>query len=389
MLPLLLVCTIDVLGFGIMIPLIPYMADRFGTPPELITPILGTYSLCQFIAAPIWGRLSDRFGRRPILMLSLAGACISYVILALSSSVEWLLLSRILAGFMAGNLAAAFAYASDLSAPEDRARFLGMVGAAIGVGFMLGPAIGGALAGENEHTADFTLPALVSVALSALAVLLVWRVLPESHARRGAAPAHGRSRGLALLARRPGLRLVAGAELLVIFAQSILESIFAIWALHKFGFGPRTVGFVLFCLAFVAVLTQGFLVRFMVLRLGEITLAVLGIGTFAVGLLMVAVAGALVPTIAGLVLCGFGAGCYNPSLAALASRQSHADDRGAVMGVYQSSASLARVIAPFLAGAIFTFLGAAMPFVAAACATVPAMLLVWRMRRWRALPVPA
>ena len=178
---LFIVCVIDILGFGILIPLVPYMADRFGASPSVITPILGAYSLCQLIAAPFWGRLSDRFGRRPILMTSLSVACVSYVILGFADNLWWLLVSRMLAGFMAGNLSAAFAYASDISTPENRAKALGTVGAAIGVGFMFGPAIGGLLAGNNEHTANFALPALVSSSLSLFAIALVFFMLPESH----------------------------------------------------------------------------------------------------------------------------------------------------------------------------------------------------------------
>ena len=152
-------CVIDTLGFGILIPLVPYMADRFGTVPQLITPVLGSYSLCQLLAAPWWGRLSDRYGRRPVLMSSLAGACASYVLLGFAQNTWWLLASRMLAGAMAGNIAAAFAYAADVSAPAKRAAALGVVGAAIGIGFTLGQPLGGLLAGGNPHTANFTLPA--------------------------------------------------------------------------------------------------------------------------------------------------------------------------------------------------------------------------------------
>ena len=112
---LFLVSVIDILGFGILIPLVPYMANRYGAPPAVITALFGSYSLCQFLAAPLWGRLSDRYGRRPILISSLAGACVSYLILGLANSLPWLFVSRILGGFMAGNIAAAFAYASDVS----------------------------------------------------------------------------------------------------------------------------------------------------------------------------------------------------------------------------------------------------------------------------------
>src|SRR6186713_1662482 len=151
---LFIVSVIDILGFGILIPLVPYMGVRFNAPAEWITPIMGSYSLCQLLAAPFWGRLSDRFGRRPILMTSLAGACLSYGLLGFADNLWWLLASRMLAGFMAGNISAAFAYASDISTPENRSKALGTVGAAIGVGFMFGPAIGGLLAGNDEHTAN-------------------------------------------------------------------------------------------------------------------------------------------------------------------------------------------------------------------------------------------
>src|SRR6202051_1668689 len=167
---LFFVAVIDILGFGILIPLVPYMADRFGVTPALITPILGIYSLCQLIAAPLWGRLSDRYGRRPILMSSLLGACLSYVILGFADSLWMLLAARMLAGFMAGNLAAAFAYASDVSTSATRAKSMGMVGAAIGIGFMLGMPIGGVLAGNHAQSANFFWPAVASASLSLFAL---------------------------------------------------------------------------------------------------------------------------------------------------------------------------------------------------------------------------
>src|SRR2546429_5167607 len=137
-------------------------------------------SLCQLLAAPLWGRLSDRYGRRPILMSSLAGACVSYVLLGCAPNVWWLLVSRMLAGFMAGNIAAAFAYASDVSAAPQRAATLGLVGAAIGIGFTLGPPLGGLLSGRDAARADFVAPAVVSACLSVLPIALVQWVLPES-----------------------------------------------------------------------------------------------------------------------------------------------------------------------------------------------------------------
>jgi MFS transporter, DHA1 family, tetracycline resistance protein len=377
---LFLFCIIDTLGFGILIPLVPYMADRFGTPPQLITPLLGSYSLCQLLAAPWWGRLSDRYGRRPVLMSSLAGACLSYVILGCARNIWWLLASRMLAGLMAGNIAAAFAYASDVSEPEKRAASLGLIGAAIGIGFTLGQPLGGLLAGQDPRTANFVAPAVVSACTSVLAILLVRFVLPESHtaAHRVRQPDQPRRGSWRLLRTRPALAFLAASTLVVTYSQAILESIFAIWALHRYGFGPRTVGFLLFGIALPALLMQGAIVRVLAPRLGEARLATAGVLLYVAGLVTLAVAPTLAVTVTGLLLCGTGLGAYNPSASALASRQSRAHDRGAVLGAYVASASLARVLGPFTSGPLYALLGPAAPFLIGACVTLAA---VWLLRR--------
>lgn len=366
------------LGFGILIPLIPYMAVRFGASPSLNTAVLGTYSLCQLLAAPLWGRLSDRFGRRPILISSLSGAFVSYLILAFAHTLATLFIARALAGFMAGNLSAAMAYASDISTPRDRARTMGMVGAAIGIGFMLGPAIGGALAGDQLAAANFLRPALLSASLSVVAMMLVLFMLPESHgaeqrAHQSSAP---RERGWQLLRTLPGLRLLALATLLVTFSQATLESIFAIWAMDRYHVGPLTVGMTLFVLAIVAVGVQGGLVRRLAPRFGEQRLALAGILCYVAGLAVVAAGAALALVIVGLVFCGLGSGLFSPSGAALASHQARAHNRGAVMGVYQSGTSTARVLAPFIAGPVYMRLGPGAPYLLACAVTLQAFWCV-------------
>jgi MFS transporter, DHA1 family, tetracycline resistance protein len=377
---LFLVCVIDILGFGILIPLVPYMADRFGVTPALITPILGIYSLCQLIAAPLWGRLSDRYGRRPILITSLAGACVSYLLLGFAYNVAGLVVARALAGCMAGNIAAAFAYASDISTPAERAKSMGTVGAAIGIGFMLGPALGGLLAGDEVRSANFVRPAMVSAALSLVAIALVALVLRESHApERRTRPGTARRAGpVALLRARPALRAIAAASFLVTCSQAIFESIFAIWAMHKFGFGPRSVGLVLFLLAIVAVGVQGGLVRVLAPRFGEMRLAICGVALYVAGLVLVASASGLTLTFMGLACCGIGGGAFIPCASALASKQADPRERGAVMGTYQAGASLARALVPLASGALYVALGPSAPFFAGAAVTAPAAWLVWR-----------
>jgi DHA1 family tetracycline resistance protein-like MFS transporter len=374
---LLVICAIDILGFGIMVPLLPYMGDRFGASPAVITSVFGAYSLCQFLAAPLWGRLSDRYGRRPILISSMLGACVSYLALAGATNVWWLFASRAVAGTMAGNLAAAMAYGSDISRPEDRAKTLGAVGAAIGLGFLAGPVLGGLLAGNDIASANFQRPALVSACLSIIAVLLVWRALPESHTAERRAETLGaarRSRPWVLLRARPALAWIVGAALLMTFSQSIFESIFALWAMDGYGLGPRSVGLMMGVLAIMMILTQGGLVRWLAPRLGEHRLAMLGIAAYALGALLVATAHHVGGVLVGFVFCGLGVGGFLPSGSALASREADAAGRGAVMGVYQSGVSLGRVLAPFTSGAVYARLGHDAPFL---LATGIALQAIW------------
>jgi MFS transporter, DHA1 family, tetracycline resistance protein len=313
-------------------------------------------------------------------MSSLAGACFSYVLLGCARNVWWLLASRMLAGAMAGNIAAAFAYASDVSEPHKRAATLGLVGAAIGIGFTLGPPLGGLLAGADARTANFVAPAALSAAMSVLAILLVRFVLPESHSaapgRRH--PDEPRRGALRLLRARPALGYLAAATLTVTFSQAILESIFAIWALHRFGFGPRAVGLLLFSVALPALLMQGALVRVLAPRLGEARLAGGGVLLYVAGLVTLAAAPTAGLSVFGLLLCGTGLGAYNPSAAALASRQARPGDRGAVMGAYAASASLARVLGPFSSGALYTLFSPGAPFLTGAGVTLLALLLLRR-----------
>ena len=383
---LMVVCAIDVLGFGIMVPLLPYMGYRFGATPEMITAVFGVYSLCQFVAAPLWGRLSDRHGRRPILISSMLGACASYLMLSAAQGIGALLVARALAGCMAGNLSAAMAYGSDISRPEDRARTLGAVGAAIGLGFMLGPLVGGVMAGNDVASADFRQPALLSAALSVVAALLVWRVLPESHTaerREQARTAAPRARPWALLSARPALGFVALAALLMTFSQATFESIFALWAQDGYGLGPRSVGLMMGVLAVTLIVMQGGLVRLLVPRLGEHRLAVAGIAAYALGALVIIALHGIGILLLGFVICGLGLGAFLPSGSSLASREASAADRGAVMGVYQSGMSLARVLAPFAAGAVYARLGHDAPFVMATLVALPAIacILAARARR--------
>jgi DHA1 family tetracycline resistance protein-like MFS transporter len=386
---LFFIVVVDLLGFGIIIPLFPYLAVRLGATPEQITPILGVYSLCQFIAAPLWGRLSDRIGRRPVLMTSMLGAALSYLILAYADSIAWLIVSRALGGFMAGNISAAMAYAADVTSDEDRARGLGTIGAAIGIGFMLGPALGGLLAGENLQSASFELPALVAAGCSALAFIAVLSWLPESHTAEHRAH-HEHERGPRTAWRqilnRPALLMLIGAVLLVTIAHSMLESIIAIWAMDRLNLGPRRLGLFLLLLGALVVLMQGGAAGRLSRSFGEKRVAFAGVASYALGLALLALADDVGVMIAGGVLCGLGLGAYLPSLSSLASKQADASERGVVMGTYQSATSLARIIGPMVSGSLYAAISFRAPFTAGIVVALPALWLIVQSQRFGVAP---
>src|SRR5579864_5210405 len=177
---LFLIVFVDLVGFGLVIPLLPFYAVRFGATPQLVTLLLATYSLFQLFAAPLWGALSDRVGRRPVLMTSMAASALAYLWLGNATALWMLFAARALAGACAGNIAAAQAYIADTTTPENRAKGMGMIGAAFGLGFIFGPALGGVIAGNDLATADLRTPGIIACAMSAMAFLGVVFVLKES-----------------------------------------------------------------------------------------------------------------------------------------------------------------------------------------------------------------
>src|SRR5690348_168589 len=177
---LFLIVFVDLVGFGLVIPLLPFYAERYGASPQEVTILVAIYSLMSMLAAPVWGRLSDRVGRRPVLMVSMAAAAAAYAWLGFADALWMLFAARALAGLCAGNIAAAQAYIADVTPPEGRARGMGMIGAAFGLGFIIGPALGGVVAGNDLATADLRTPGLIAAGLSSLAFLGVLLMLKES-----------------------------------------------------------------------------------------------------------------------------------------------------------------------------------------------------------------
>ncbi|TMJ63119.1 MAG: MFS transporter [Alphaproteobacteria bacterium] len=385
---LFLIVFVDLVGFGLIIPLLPFYAERFGASPQLVTALLAVFSLMAMISAPLWGRLSDRIGRRPVLMASMAAAALAYLWLGLASELWMLFAARAFAGICAGNIAAAQAYIADVTPPEKRARGMGMIGAAFGLGFIIGPALGGLVAGNELATADLVSPGVIAAGLSAAAFLGVILLLPESlptAVRRR--PGRGRIAALSSAFRRPLLARLLVVFFLVILAFAGMESTFALWAMRQYGWGPAQIGYVFTYVGLLSAVMQGGLIGPLTRRFGEEWLMQSGFALIALGLLLLPFAGTLPPLITAVTGLAVGMGLMQPSLNSLISRRAGAEEQGEVLGVTQSVGSLSRVLGPIIAGALFEAFGRNSPFLWGALLVGGALLLSWRLPRGAAAAV--
>src|SRR5258706_6118194 len=287
---------IDLVGFGIVIPLLPFYAEHFGASPDRVTLVMASYSLAQFFFAPVWGRLSDRFGRRPILLVSLVFSVASYLWLGFADAWCMLYGARLLPGAGAGNIAAAQAYVADVTPPEGRAKGMGLIGAAFGLGFTVGPAIGGLIAGSDPTAAAVARPAFVAAALSPLAFAGTLIFLRESlTADRHARPRPSRWRLAQDAFGRPALRQLLLLLFITLVAFAGMETTFALWAEGAFGWGPRQVGGIFFFVGIVLILVQGGLIGRLTKRFGEARLLLAGSLAITLGLVGLPLAHGLAP----------------------------------------------------------------------------------------------
>lgn len=377
---------LDLLGFGIVLPLLPLYAETFGASPFVIGLLVTSYSLMQFLTAPLWGRLSDRVGRRPVILLGLLGAFAAYLTYGLAGALWLLFLGRIVAGIFGGNLAAAQAYIADSTTGENRARGMGLIGAAFGLGFIFGPAIGGALSPFG-----FGVPALAAAGLALANGLWALIALPESlpPERRGrAARRRSRWRELRDAFSQPSLSPLLGLFFLIPFAFVGLESTFSLLSKYRFDYMPSQVGYLFAYIGVLTTLIQMGLIGPLARRLGEARMIILGTLALAIGLIALPFAPNLLILLLGLAVIAFGMGICNPALTSLLSRRAAAGAQGVTQGVGQSLSSLARMVGPIGAGYLFEQLGPPAPYVAGGLFMLGAFGLSFRLRR-PARPAPA
>ena len=389
MLIMLLVVFTDLVGFGVIIPLLPFYGEHFGAAPLAVTMLLATYSGLQLVAAPLWGRLSDRIGRRPIVLVSTATSVAAYLWLAHADALWMLFAARALQGISAGNISVAQAYIADVTAPENRAKGMGLMGAALGLGFIVGPAIGGALGGGDPSAITVALPAYAAAGFSALALVLAALLLKESlpPERRAEAARHriGRIAQIRSAFARPNLRRLMTLFFTTTFAFAGMETTFALWALARFGWGPRQVGELFAMVGIVLVLIQGGLIGRLTKRFGEPRMLLAGTVTIAIGLALLAAAMTPIVGIGASSLLALGMGMAQPSTTSLISREARATEQGGILGVNQSVGSLARLLGPAVAGSAFSLGGPSAPYILGAALMLVSSWLATRvLRRHRA-----
>lgn len=362
LLPIFLIVVVDVLGLTIILPLLPFYAERLGASPTVVGLLVSSYAACQLIAGPLLGQISDRMGRRPLLLVSQVGTFIGFLILAWAGSLWLVFLARIIDGLTAGNLSLAQAYISDVTRPEERAKSFGVIGVAFGIGFLIGPAISGFLS-----TFGYQFPIFAAAALSLTSILATYFLLPgvspapESTVQEGPpAPAGRRLRVLDWGSyfhyfKRPALAGLLWQFFCFAFAFAIFISGFALFAERRYtwqghAFGVKEVGYVFAYVGFLGIILQGGLIGRLVRRFGEEKLVAAGFVSATAGFALMGFTYRLPALLAASSIASFGTGVLRPALTSLITQHAGREEQGVILGLTQSLMSVAQIIGPVIAG---------------------------------------
>jgi DHA1 family tetracycline resistance protein-like MFS transporter len=382
---LFLTVFLDLLGFGLVVPFLPGVARGYGAS-DLVATLLGSaFSAMQFLFIPLWGRLSDRVGRRPVLLWSIAASSLGMVLLGFSNSVLLLFVARLWTGLATANIAVAQAYIADVTTPERRARGMGLIGMAFGLGFIFGPAIGGLLGRFAVFGRAGALAAFVAAGLSAVNLAMAYFSLPESlpperraQTRRRAVPLDPE----ALRAARatPGVMLAVIVGFSMTFWFAGMEQTFRLFTEDAFHLGVAATGGVFAVVGTCTAIVQGGLIHRLTRRFGELRLLRVGTPVLGAGLAIIGWSpsfGARGVTVmmAGACVLALGYGLSNPCLSSYTSRQAGPTVQGSVLGVLQSMSALARVLGPAAGGLLYQFLGLRAPYLAGGAG----MLIAWAL----------
>jgi len=387
LLPIFAIVLVDVLGFTIVIPLLPLYAERFGASPLVATTLVSVYAACSLVSTPVIGRLSDTYGRRPLLLLSQAGTCVGFLVLGSASALWMLFVGRILDGITAGNIATAQAYVSDHTQPQDRARSFGIIGIAFGTGFMVGPGLGGWLG----TTFGMHVPFFVAAGLSALSMLCTLVLLPKEGGRdvlEPPLPAAAVGPYLSLL-RRPGVASLYLEFFLFSFAFSVFSSGFALFAEARFHWSARETGWLFTYAGVLGVVLQGRWIGYLVKRFSEGQLVLAGFTAALAAYATLGFARTVVLLVVGATIQAFGNGVLRPVLTSQITQRVGRNEQGSAIGVSSSLGSLAMALAPPVGGAMLDREWTLWWALAAALVAMAGLVIALMTRsEWRAGPQP-
>jgi MFS transporter, DHA1 family, tetracycline resistance protein len=365
-----LAVAIDLVGFGVVFPILPLYARRFHVSSATATGLVAAFAAASFVFSPIWGRLSDRFGRKPMLLLSLAGTCVGSLLTGLAGGIALLYVGRVVDGISGASVSVAQASVSDVAQPEQRARLFGLLGAAFGLGFVAGPAIGALAALFGPRV-----PFYVAAVLAGVNALIAARRLPETHPKGSRTPAGPWSRNpLTALAGGLGVGTFIGVAFGALVAFSAFEATFALFGQGRLGLGVGSTAAVFTGIGLVIVIVQSGLVHPVVSRLGEVSTLRTGLLIDTVGLLLLAFVQSWLVLIPALLALTVGQGLVQTTMSSTLAGRADPSRRGEVLGAQQSAGGLARVIGPLLGGVLFQQIGPGAPYIAGA--GVMALVLV-------------
>ncbi len=365
---------VNLVGFGIIIPLLPFYAETFGASPMLIGLLFASFSLSQLVASPVLGDLSDRWGRRPVLIFSLLGTVVSFTMLAVAHSLAMLFAARIVDGLSGGNITTARAYIADITTEDDRARAFGILGAAFGLGFIVGPALGG-LFSHISYTAPIWAAAVITIVATALAYLWLPETVHRAHAG-GVSP----WKALAELGGRASLRLLFGIDFVYWTAFAVYQTTFALFGARRFGFDAAETGYLLAAFGFFGVLVQGVVVGWIVGAIGEKRTLSIGFASAAIGWGGSAFTHSVPVFVAMLLPGAIGIGLCSATLSALISKAAGPHEQGRVQGAAGALESLGRTIGPIWGNGVLQVYGEGASYGSAAVALAGAAALALRYR---------
>jgi DHA1 family tetracycline resistance protein-like MFS transporter len=378
---LLSVVFINIAGFGVIIPLLPFYAASFGAPTWQVFVLFSAYSLGNFIGEPFWGRLSDRIGRRPVLMITIFGNAATYIALAFAPNLWVACAIRLCGGVLTGNLSTIQGYMADVTPPEQRAAKLGLMGAAFSLGFLTGPAAGGLLAHQELGQAGFRPPLFLAAILALTAATGVAIFVRETRHGHSDAPRRGRFEGLADAFANPVIWKVLCVSLIAIAGFAGMEATFGLWAKATFGWGPRQIGFCFVAVAATATIAQGFLTGPLARRFGETRVLKTGLVFIGLGFGIQPFAHVWPLAVLGMVTVALGQSLTFPNISAVISKAASADRQGEMLGLNTATGALARIVGPLVAAPLFANFGPSAPFAVASALTVPALLMAWQVAK--------